>query len=570
MEAAHTHLRYALEQAPRLLGLLDREPQSPSAGSFDREHWSWKFRDFPLGMMQTAVYPLALLWARPHPQNPYHRNEHLLGWIAGAFRQTLSRQHSNGAFDAFAPFEQDPGPTLGVMHGHCEAYRLLGSELPAPLAQQFLAGLRKACDFALSRDNLETHAFISNHWALFAVTFLDAHEFTGDARYRTQAGRVIERILAEQSPEGWYNEYGGPDPGYESLGLHHLATYWERTGDARLLDSLRRSVEFYAHCVHPDGSVGGAYGSRHTSLYFPGGFAKLAAQVPMAAAIVRFMAARLERGNVVTPQLADPENLIPLLYSFLEAAHAPAEPVKSVTPLPCESLNGVRRFESSGITVAGEPSYYAVVNTNKGGVCRIFNRLSETPAYEDASYLLRADGALWTAQLAGMSEDKVCAAPSQVGCRARFCRVREMLPTPFRFLVLRMLNLTLFRSLALGNWLRNIIIRRLILARRPGPFRLERTISFLPDEVQFVDSLQCDAPEEVQELVLPRGFTGIHMGSSKYFHSSELEPTQPVALGAALESLKRTGRAEVRFAVSFSANRGPAFSQAPSEEVAHR
>ena len=37
-------------------------------------------------------------------------------------------------------------------------------------------------------------------------------------------------------------------------------------------------MEFLAHAVHPDGSVGGVYGSRHTHLYVPGGLERLARQ----------------------------------------------------------------------------------------------------------------------------------------------------------------------------------------------------------------------------------------------------------------------------------------------------
>ncbi len=568
MTSASIYAQLALGQAPRLLSLLDREPDSASHGSFDREHWAWKFRDFPLGMMQTAAYPLALLWSRPLEANPFHRSPQLREWIAAAIERTLARQHPNGAFDAFAPFEQDPGPTLGVVHGLCEAVRLLRDELPPAVLQRFLAALRRACDFALTRPEQETHAFISNHWALFAVTYLDAHELLGHPRYRERAGRIIERILREQSPDGWYNEYGGPDPGYESLGIHQLAVYWQRTGEARVLDSLRRAVEFYAHCVHPDGGVGGDYGSRHTALYFPGGFEMLSREAPRAASVAAFLRDRLARGNVVTPAIADPENLIPLLYSYLEAAHAAGE--TGAAAMPCQSLQGERRFEHSGIVVAGAPPYYAVVHTRKGGVCRIFDRREERIAYEDAGYLLRAGGRLWTSQLAGMSEP-LPAVPGQAGCVARFARVQELLPTPARFLLLRLLNLTLFRSRALGNWLRNRIIARLILARHPGPFQVRREVAFAPDAVNFRDQLIAESSAQAGSLALPRRFAAIHMGSAKYFHPAELAATREAPLRGMLDSLNRAGAAENRFRVSFTAGcAGEPVRETATEVVAHR
>jgi hypothetical protein len=108
-EAGAFYAAAALAEAPRLMSLLDREPLSPTYGSFDREHWAWKFRDFPQGMLQSAAYPLSLLWRYPFQGSPYYENERLLQWIFGAIEQTLARQHTNGAFDAFAPNEQNPG-----------------------------------------------------------------------------------------------------------------------------------------------------------------------------------------------------------------------------------------------------------------------------------------------------------------------------------------------------------------------------------------------------------------------------------------------------------------------------
>jgi len=555
---ADEYLAAAWAAAPRLLSLLDREPASATLGSFDREHWAWKFRDFPLGMQQTAVYPLALLWVHPFAGSPYYQNERLLQWIFAAIEQTLRRQHSNGAFDAFAPNEQDPGPTLGVLHGLLEAWRLVAAEAPPQLAEQFRAATRRACDFSMRREETEIHAFVSNHWALFAVALLDAAELLGDERYRRRAEWVIARILREQSSDGWYNEYGGPDPGYESLGIFHLAVYWRRTGSVELLDSLRRSVEFLAHCVHPDGSVGGCYGSRHTSLYFPGGFEILAAQIPQAASVAGFLRERLNRGNVLTPAISDAENLPSMIYTYLEAALAAQGPASdpAAGALPCESLKGVRHFSHAGLSFAGTDAYYAVVHGKRGGLCRIFDKQAQRPAYEDSGYLIRAGSKLMSSQFQGQGTEEEASA-REVKCTADFAEVRPLVPTPARFLLLRLLNLTLFRSLALGEWLRRQIISRLILTRPAGPFRLRRKVEFRPEAVEFFDRLEVTAPVEVQTVELPRSFVGIHMGSAKYFHPAELAPTQDVPLTGAARALNSRRHAEIHFRIEFALQAKP-------------
>ncbi len=563
-ERARWYAPPALAQLPRLLSGLDRERHSASYGDFDREHWSWKFRDFPLGMLQTALYPLALVWRYPLPENPYHRNPRLLEWIVAAMEQTLRRQHRNGSFDGFCPNEQEPGVTVGIVHGLAEAFRVLVPHVPEPTVQRLLASLRRAMDYALPRD--ESHAFISNHQALFAVGFLDAHELLGDERCRARAAQVVARILEQQSPEGWFLEYEGADPGYESLGIQHLATYWRRTGAPELLEALRRSVEFYAHCVHPDGSAGGAYGSRNTSLYFPGGFELLAGELPMAAAVAAFLRARICRNNVVTPSSADAENLFPLLSSYLGACLATGGDLGDAAPrLPCEILTGSKRYQRSGFVFAGGPRYYAVVNERKGGVCRVFDRQAQKLVYEDAGYVVTGNGVKWTSQSAGMSQAQETEEPSKVSTSALFAEIRQELPGPWKFVLLRLLNLTVFRSPALGAWVRRQIVQRLILRKHAGPLRLRRRVVLGDNEIRFHDTIELLAPVKVEGVALPRNCTPIHMGSAKYFHPAELDELAAPDLRP-LTALRSERKASIEFAIKFPAAGAPRLVEGAATE----
>jgi hypothetical protein len=548
MELVPFYAPAALAQIGRLLGQMDREANSASYGSFDRDHWAWKFRDFPLGMLQASLYPLALVWRVPFPKNPYYRSPRLLEWIADAIERTLHRQHTNGSFDAVSPNEQDAGPTLGVIHGLAEAFRLIRDELSEELRGCFCRSLRKACDFALTRS--ETHAFVSNHWAWFAVAFLDAHEMLGDEKYLRRAEELLDEVLRNQSPEGWYLEYEGADPGYESFGIFHLAVYWRRTGSPRLLDSLRRCVDFYAYCVHPDGSVGGVYGSRHTGLYFPAGFEILSEQIPMAAAVSRYMRQRLIRQNVLTPESSDAQNLAPAVYTWLEACLAPRRADIDLPGLPCETLDGVKQFSFSGIIVGSSARYFAVLNARKGGVCRVFDKERETLAYEDAGYLVRAGGRTYTSQIIGFGRLD-SSRQGKVSVSATLAEALQKLPTPATFIILRLLNLTLFRNSRLGNLVRRVIVKRLILAKRPGPLRLQRTVEFDTDRIVFRDSLELTRSLTVKKVELPRSFTGIHMGSAKYFFLSDLRVTPSPSTGTMAGDLNRHRRSNCEFTLRF-------------------
>lgn len=544
-----------IKQIPRLLSCLDREPHSVSFGCFDRTHWAWKFHDFPLTMLQINFYPLALLWRVPFPNNPYHQNAQVLSWIAGAIEYTCARQRPNGAFDSVGPFTQDHGVTLAMVFGLVETLRLIDSGIGSHLRERVVRAVRQGCEFALH--SREDYAVITNHQALFAAAFLGAADLLNEDRWRSRADDVMGRILAAQSPEGWYREYDGPDPGYESLGIFYLALCWRRTGSERLLESLRRSIAFYAYSVHPDGSVGGVYGSRHTALYFPAGFEMLAPSVPLADSVARFMRQRLTQGNVLTPDASDMENLASLLYAYLEGCLGPPTPAGNVPPLPCESLNGVHRFQHCGIVVSGSPSYYAVVNTAKGGVCRIFSKEPAAVTYEDAGYCARSKDKLLTSQIIGLGGEVDSGQTDVVCCQTDFAEACQEMLTPVKFILLRILNLTAFRSIHLGGWIRRRILARLILKKRIVPLRLRRRLLFFPDAVQIHDCVESTGGLPLQSLDLTRSFTGIHMGSAKYFHPAEIRSKVTFDSSGLLDGLKKDGQGTVMCTIRFPAGSMP-------------
>lgn len=545
---------FVVPHLPRLIGALDRQPHSPSFGSFDREHWGWKFRDFPITMMQAAVCPLAYAWRLPLPDNPYVGSVQLLRWIEAALHETCRRQRRDGSFDSVAPNTPDHGVSLALAYFLWEAARVLGEELSDSVRERTVRTVERACAFGLESE--EEHAFISNHQALFALGFLAGHEATGEAAFRERARRVVETVIERQHPDGWYPEYGGFDPGYQTLAITYLARYWVETGSSLALGSLERALDHMAHAFHPDGSVGGAYGSRQTSLYAPAGFEALAGVLPVAASIARFMRRRLSRGNVVTPRSTDAHNLPMLAYAYLAAClERETDGVATAPQMPCQSSDLLRSYES-GLVAAGRGDYYAVGALDRGGVLRIFDRTRGALCYEDAGYLVRSGSRRWASQIpAGVSVDPARDPRSQ-RTRVTLSKVRRSLPTPVRFLLLRVLNLTLFRIRFLERWFRRRIVRHLISERRPGPVTLSREIRFEQGGVRIRDRLELMRKITVDDVSLTRAFTAFHMGSSRYFHPSDLVPVQLPDVGDVAERLNRTGRAEVSFEVRVVASRG--------------
>jgi hypothetical protein len=500
--------------APRLLATLDREPGSETHGSFDRTHWGWKLRDFPVTMLQYGLVPLARLYAGAVPGSGYEGNERLRGWIDGGLQHLLACQRSDGGFDSVAPNAPDHGVSVGMAYVIDEVRQQLG----LPTGGELEDAIVRAAAYGL--DSEEDYAFISNHQALVALGFQRAAAF--DARFEPAAEKTIDTILARQSPDGPFEEYGGPDPGYETLGLSYLALLWRETGSAKLLEALRRSVRFLSHCIHPDGSSGGAYGSRHTHVFHPGGLAILASEIPEAAAILGFVSARLETNPVVTLDIVDAENLPVLLHGYVEAAAVSDLPA-AVPSLPCESLSGHVDFEDAGIHVVGNDVYYAVLSSKKGGVCRVHERGGRL-LHQDAGWLLQDGKRRFTSQRMTLGSLVSADEADTLSCRARFAAVDLPIPTPFRFLLLRVANLTLFRWPLLAILLRRWIVGRLITHVEEAPFSLERKFRFGATEVEIFDRVVSTSSRSLTSAQLVREFTSIHMGSARYFHPSELDP----------------------------------------------
>ena len=551
---------HVLAAVPRLLGTLDRDPHSPTHGSFDRDHWAWKFRDFPLTMLQTGMLPLATLFASAWPGNEYAGAPHLARWLAGAIEETLRRQRRNGAFDSVGPNTQDHGVTLAMTYTLGTTLSTLSGHLPGDVVRRVGDAMRRACGFAARSS--EDYAFISNHHALFAMAWLRASQVLKDEALARRADRSVEGVLAHQSREGWYEEYGGPDPGYETLGVSYLAQFLVERPSEALRASLGRSVSFLSHFVHPDGSVGGAYGSRQTSLWFPAGVELLGEADPTAAAIARFVVDHVVGSpngtgtvtNVVTPESTDIHNLSLLMYSYLVAAEAVdarerrvgrPDPALGVR-LPCEALSGIKLFGESGLVVAGMPQYYAVFNGRRGGMGTVFGRSEGSGRFSDAGFVIQSGRRRWASGLGnagevnlgeegrgkgkgerGMGEQALAdregpAAGATVMMRGGFGLERRTVITPFQFLVLRLLNLTLFRSVAIGAAIRRIIVRRLVTNRTGGPFTLQRQFRFEAGRTLISDVVRNVTRRPVEAVTRVSSYTTAHMGSARYFHSSEL------------------------------------------------
>jgi len=523
-DSAATFYRTAiLAQVPRVLSLMDRERLSPTSGCCDRTFWAWKFVDLPRSRFQEALCVLGFLYATPLPESTYHKNPQLLEWIEFGLRFWASIQHRDGSFDEAYPFERSLAATAFTTFYVGECLRFVEPGLSADTRSLAHSAMARAGRWLARND--ETHGFLSNHLAAAAAALLHAHRASGDALFQRRARYFLERILRHQSREGWYLEYGGADPGYQTHGSFYLARCWQMLGEAQLEASLTRSMDFLAHFVHADGSLGGEYASRNTQTYYPAAFEMMASRSPAASWIAERMRPSLENAAAASLRCIDSYNYFPFLNNYVFAYLACADAARSaLTPQEPSASAGLCWFPEAGIARVRRERFDAYVGTAKGGTLKVFDRRQGRLVYSDCGYIgVLKGGRLFSSQYQD-ARLPVEVREDRVTLERDFCEVTRPVPSPFAFLLFRLFMLTLGRIPALARWVKNLLVSVLIYRKRRVAVRLRRVIVLSDVEIRVSDHLSGPGGVRAESLRWEQMFTTVHMGSSRYFIPNELQP----------------------------------------------
>jgi hypothetical protein len=515
-----TYLDPLLASVPRVLSMMDREVLSPTAGCCDRTFWAWKFVDFPRSRFQEALCFLSFVYATDLPQTGLHRNSHLHAWIANGFRYWSTLQHSDGSFDEAYPLERSFAATAFTTFYVAEAEALIGEALPGEIHELLRSTIARAGRWLLAND--ETHGFLSNHQAAGAAALYHAFRISGDSEFRQGSRRLWRRILDRQSSEGWYEEYGGADPGYQTHGSFYLARLWQLSREEEILASLSRSMIFLAHFVHPDASLGGEYASRNTQTYYPAAFEMLAATDATAAWIAEALRPSVATGSAAGLATVDRYNLFPMLNNLVFAYSAATQEAQGrVEPRDPAGETRLAWFPQAGMARVRTDHLDAFIGVTKGGVVKAFDRRLGRLIYNDCGYVGRLDNGhlISTQQQDGSSPVRV--EPERIAIEGRFFEVSRPTMSPARFLAFRLVSLTAGRVPGLARWLKNQLVRVLIYRKRELDIRFLRTIEIDGPRLRVRDTLRGAGGTSVETLTWQEVFTTIHMGSARHYIRNE-------------------------------------------------
>lgn len=465
----------ALAEIPKLLTLMDRVPVSPTYGCFDRSYWHYRTADFPCGMSQEFVLPLALAWATDCSENPFFRSPSIRSWVEAGIRYGARSAHRNGSCDDYYPFEQATGAAAFSLFAFLEAMALIELKADSEL-DEFL--IRRGCWLGKHQERGQ----LSNHEALIISCLDQLGALYGRNRFEDLLHTRLRRLLSWQSDEGWFSEYGGADLGYLSLTIGLLADLDRRRPDLGLRDALEAAIRFFSYFVHPDGTVGGEFSSRSTLSFFPHGFEIAGAWMPEALSINDEALVPLAQNRA--PCYSDDRIVGHHLWSWLMAYRA----FRTKRPSSRILAEGRRWFPQAELLVDRRDRLVLIAALGRGGVFRLF---------QDGVLIASDTGPT----LQTSKKKQVAVTHLQGGAtfrfdgdvitiEGRFAWAKSARLTPFKNVALRLLMLSFGRFCP--DLVRGLLQRILVTGRSEAPFRYHRIFRPIEGGWSVQDEIRAD------------------------------------------------------------------------------
>ncbi|MDQ0322968.1 hypothetical protein QO002_005174 [Pararhizobium capsulatum DSM 1112] len=437
--------------------LLDRTAVSPTYGCFDRSYWHYRMLDFPCGMSQEFVLPLALVWSMQElPDNPYRGDPQIREWIEAGLRYAARAAHPDGSCDDYYPFERAAGAAAFSLFAILRAAEILDMPADTELDRFMILRSRWLAEHVES-------GRLSNHEALIVSCLESAHRRFPTEGFEAAMHQRLKRLLSWQHAEGWFDEYGGADLGYLSLTIGLLADLDRRRPELSLRAPLAAAIGFLAHFVHPDGTVGGEYSSRSTLNFFPFGFEIAAAWSAEARAVSQEVMRPLIENR--TPCYSDDRIIGHHLWAWLLT-------LQNVCADPCaaaELPSGRRWFEGCGLLVDREGENMLVAALARGGVYKYFSGGKLAVSDTGVTLRRRSDGKTAVTHLGG---SVTAVNGSSLASSGPMSFAKGALLTPLKNVVLRLIMLSLGRFFP--DLIRRMLQRVLVTGKNDAPYRYDR------------------------------------------------------------------------------------------------
>ncbi len=364
------YLRNSISEIPRILSLTDRNANSPTYGCMYRVFWHDKATDIACAHPQLNVLALALATQIKHPNNPYFMNKNVMETCVASMNFWSRIQNNDGSFNEHYPNEHSYGATAWTLSSVVDSYFILNKFMDLEKRSRITESMIRAGKW-LGRN--EDPGPLTNHQAIAAWSLYRLFRLTNEKKFLDYYQKELKNVLDNQSEEGWYVEYDGPDLGYLTTSISFMAKLYAQSKDSRILDSVKKAVEFASYFVYPDNSYGGSVGYRDTTHFHPHGFELMAGKISAAASMKSKIIKGMESGNILKPAEMDDKYFGNLVIEYMRS-YADYQRSNSGQLLPFQRLGTDKYFSDSKIMVSRKAGYYFVCNLAKGGAFKIFRK----------------------------------------------------------------------------------------------------------------------------------------------------------------------------------------------------
>lgn len=489
---------------PRILTQVCRDPGSPSFGSFDRNWWHYKIRDFSSVILQQGGY-LTYLYSRFNSYTPYKNKLEEIAKASVYFWG--KRANKYGAFEEYYPWEKGYPPTAFSTLAMAKLIEKLDiSDRTIDKALQ-VAAKQLINRFEHKAANQQVAGL-----AALAVIKRIRPQLVNDHDFE----KLTKKTLALQNPEGWFVEYDGPDLGYLSVTMDCLWDLFDYTGNQEFYYVNVKALNFMAPFVDFAKSNIGMHNARNTDYVVPYG-------------ISRF----LNDQDITVQQQA--LNIFESLYSnmyndhFFMAiddrywihyiGHSVARAELFLTehsillnkPGKIKNVIGIEKqtFRNSGHLIFKSAQYQVLISANKGGIFTIKNGEAIISNFgwivtaKNIQYVSHWWDQDWDWK---MNEDRIVVTGYLVPHQ-------EQESTPIKHFILRVI------SFIFGYKIIYKLKNQLIFKAKKSRILFNRSVEFKHDSILINDSIEGVKKDDLIEMA-PRS-SKRHVASADSFQSED-------------------------------------------------
>ncbi len=359
----YKHLQHHI---PRILSQLDRDADSPTFGSFDRNYWHYKIRDFSSMILQQGMLILQAIKNFDNSDNPWFENHNVDLWQEGAVKFWCKEQLKNGSFNEYYPFEAGYPPTAFSLY----SIGLIMREYNHNPDDYIKVHIQKTVKWLLNHPEKEA----LNQEAAGLAGLVLVSKIPGVSVNPKALEERLKWFYDQQTDEGWFPEYGGPDLGYLTVTIDCLWDIYETSNDKRALTAIEKAVAFIADMISVSGETPVMINSRNTDYLVPYGITRFAEHNTLAASLLETILKGMESADHYIHSTDDRYSCHYVGQSFFRTLLHIDKVIQQRLPLPNKQAFK-RHFEEAGISVIHIPEKTSLyIYSRKGGIINIFNK----------------------------------------------------------------------------------------------------------------------------------------------------------------------------------------------------